>query len=451
MKWGLLHRHPVRILRRAGLESKLFVRVEASNRRCRVADFGGSTVSAVKPSETTRGAEWLRNFLAEDLPVAALLLDGLTFVSLSTIRRGLISKLHELADSGQVPLPALLVPALSLEDIGGRGRHVAYNTFPVGGKIDALPGSEALVGNLVRQLVRERAANVGRWLPPSTQLEELRSLRCRSVVFVTDYSGSSQQLIEFARTFIRHPTIRSWRSGGLVRLHALSFAVSPIAETQIMSAGSPIDQLWSCVPAPTFNDRPWTAAERAAVEQLCLDNTPRRNRWQALGYKASRGLFATEGGAPNNLPWLLRRPSDANWRSFFEERGVPPDLAVELGEYKPILEEDEFETLTGQQRLARALSQRAGTLRPASIEMLGALALLHRRRMGETDLAASMALDMARTRELLTALGHLGLIDETLRVTDRGVAELRGNKRGVRRVHIDLAATDDNYYPKALR
>ncbi len=180
----------------------------------------GSTVDAdrgkTKPSETTRGRAWLANFLVEDQPIAELLLDSLEFVRTSTIRPALRVRLEELAESGEIEQPAVLATALSIEDLKVRTRRpVAYSegfeTLAV--LMDATPGSEGFVGNLIRDLLRSGNG----WLSPSTELGELRAQRCRSIVLVTDWVGSGTQLRDYALTLTRNRTIRSWRSGKLLR------------------------------------------------------------------------------------------------------------------------------------------------------------------------------------------------------------------------------------------
>jgi hypothetical protein len=173
-------------------------------------------MTATKPSETTRGQAWLGNFLVEDRPIAELLVDSLEFVRTSTMRPALRTRLEQLAESGEIEQPAVLAAAMSMEDLKLTDRPVAYTkgfeTLAV--PIDATPGSEGFVGNLIRDLLRTGDG----WLPPSAVLDELRGKRCRSIVVVTDWAGSGTQLRHYALTLTRHPTVRSWRSGGFRRV-----------------------------------------------------------------------------------------------------------------------------------------------------------------------------------------------------------------------------------------
>lgn len=408
----------------------------------------------MKPSETSRGGAWLTNFLPEDQGAARELLDSIMFVSLSTVRRQLVQHLQELIDVRTIEPPALVVPALSIEDINetlGLPRdeapkhHVAYQTYEVGAPIAALPGSEGFIGNVIRDLLR-RPTSDSRWLASGSTLEDLRTARCRSVVLVSDYAGSGNQIIEFARTFTRHHTIRSWRSGGYVKVHAVTYAASTTTLDRASQPHSPIDSLTAVRASPTFADRPWNTEERQTIEQLCLRKAT--TSYDALGYKGSRGLFATEAGAPNNLPKILRQVGP-QWVPFFEGRTVPPDLAIELEDYEPELTSTGLVAVTQQARLARALDSRP--MRSANADLLKLLALLERGRRNPYQLAATTSMHVDRVADLLRALQSLELIDARGLVTSRGRNEIRSSKRIPRQVTFTTAASDDEYYPRSMR
>lgn len=401
--------------------------------------------TAIKPSETTRGRAWLANFLVEDLPVAELLLDSLEFVRSSTIRPALRTRLEQLAVSREIEKPAVLAAALSMEDLKvGPDRPVAYTEGfqTLGLPIDATPGSEGFVGNLIRDLLRTGDG----WLPPSTALKELRTHRCRSIVLLTDWAGSGTQLRNYADALTRHPTIRSWRSGGFVRIHGVAYAATQAARAYVEEKGSSVDRLWTVRVAPSFADRPWSIVDRARVEELCVRYG--RDRRYALGFRGSRSLFATDTTAPNNLPALLRRQS-RGWRSFFEGPTVPPDLVAQLGDYSGDVSFAEVVSGAGQPRLA-AVGPAKHT-RAQSGRLLEVLALLAHRPHSSAELAGTMMLDISGVDCLVAALRALGLIDDQRRVTLPGRAELHAAKQAVRQVRATLPGSSESYYPATQR
>ena len=405
-------------------------------------------MTGVKPSSTSRGHAWLSNFPPEDQPTALTLLDALKFVQLSTIFRTLRIFLQDLVISQEIFEPALLLPALSLEDLPRAESHVAYDTYNPGDPISATPGSEGLIGNMIRDLIRGRpAAAKPPWLSPDTSIDSLRLQRCRSIVIVTDYSGSGVQLWNYAKTLVRNPTIRSWRSGGFLRIYAVAFAASPRAFDMYQRPHAPIDKLWTVEAAPTFWDQPWTKSERVAIEVLCRRYALRRYQRQALGFRSSRGLFATESGAPNNLPFILRQRG-GNWHPFFEGRAVPPELAGELGDYTPEFDADRFIASTGQIRIANMPKSR--NTRHVSTELLQVLGLLARRPRPAADISATTGLALHYVDALLATLTSLGLIEEDDQLTARGTAELAAGKRAAREVALQLSPSGDPYYPSSM-
>lgn len=401
-------------------------------------------MAATKPSETARGQAWLGNFLPEDQALAVLLLDSVELMRTSTMRPLLLRFIECLAASGHLEQPAVIAGALSIEDLPvSATRPTAFSdgfeTLAV--PLAATPGSEGFVGNLIRDVLQTG----GNWLPPSTTLDELRELRCRSIVLVTDWAGSGTQLRHYSLTLTRHPTIRSWRSGKFVRIHAIAYAATQEARAYVEGAGSPVNRLWTVRVAPSFSDRPWTPGERARIEDLCL----RYGRGEyALGYLGSRSLFATDTTAPNNLPAVLRQRG-RGWRPFFDGRRVPPGLVDELGDYRGKITFSEVVAAAGQPRLA-AVGPGKHT-RPQSGQLLQALALLGQRSRSSVELAATMMLDLPETDALIEALIALGLADEDRRVTLAGRAEIQEAKQAVRGVTAFLDGSSVPYYPSSLR
>lgn len=171
-------------------------------------------------------------------------------------------------------------------------------------------------------------------------------------------------------------------------------------------------------------------------------------RPDALGYQESRGLFATEAGAPNNLPMILRQVGPP-WVPFFEGRTVPPDLAIELDDYTPEFTSTGLAALTQHARLARALDSRP--MRPASADLLKLLALLGSGRRNPYQLAAATSMHVNRVVDLVRSLRRLELIDEQGLLTPRGRIEIQSSKRIPRQVTFTTSPSDDEYYPRSMR
>lgn len=401
---------------------------------------------AARPSLTTRGQAWLTNFLPSDQAIATLLVDSLDIVSSEDVQTGLRRCLDDLKAVRQAPIA--LIPVRASEDLPEADRHIAYETFDPGGPVTATPGSEAIVGSWIREFVNERPGREkSGWIHPSASLDRLREQKCRTILLVTDYAGSGQQIIDFARSFVRHPTIRSWRSFGWLRIFAVAFAVSQEAQLRL-EVEPALDGYFAVRPATSFSTAQWTNEERESIMALCTNYLGPGEQSQRFGFGGSGGLFVIQSRVPNNVPQILRRRS-TDWQPFFERRRVPQDLIAELGSYISQRDLPRLAHETKQIRLSKALT--LGRLASPADELAATLALLRRHRLNESQLAFRLNKSHARIVNLLVFLRRMNLVSADMRLTDRGKAELRAAKRLERIATASLEENDSPYYPQALR
>lgn len=420
-------------------------------------------VSSMRPSETQRGRAWLTNFADIERPTARLLLDSLQVENPAKLHHGLKSRIDALTPSLKGHT-GVLIPVLSIEDIDrffeGADpatrparrpwlvRHVAYDTFHPGPPIPATPGSEAAVGNLIRDLTGDHPGREpGQWLHPATDIDTLHARRCRRIVLVTDYTSSGQQVNQFAATFPRNARLRSWRSFGWLRIVVVTYAASAAARTAVQT-GPNTDDLLVYTPAASFDDAAWTVEERDAIEALCKRHTPRRQRSEALGYGSSGGLFLTHISVPNNLPFILRRQT-SGWQPFLEGRTVPGDLAAELSHYQaPSRNLADVVRAAHQTRLGRAID--SGRLRTPADKLVAVLALIANGSQTPATLTHRLALPDEETAAMLDFLMDVGFISDELTITPRGHNELRHARRLDRVATAHLRGKSDPYYPRTL-
>lgn len=73
-----------------------------------------------------------------------------------------------------------------------------------------IPGSEGLVGNLIRDVIgRKPRFNRAAYY---RTVEKLRQHRVRTLLFVDDYSGTGDQIINYVDAWMHNPTVKSWHS-----------------------------------------------------------------------------------------------------------------------------------------------------------------------------------------------------------------------------------------------
>ncbi|KZL30462.1 hypothetical protein A3852_23010 [Rhodococcus qingshengii] len=328
-------------------------------------------------------------------------------------------------------------------------RHVAYETFAPGMRGAVTPGSEATVGNVIREFTGEAPGKEnGPWLHPSSSIDDLRARNCRVIVLVTDYTSSGRQVIDFAATFPRNAQLRSWRSFGRLEIIVVTYTASASAVASIENAPT-IDRIRPHTPAASFDDAGWCAQERTAIEELCNRYTPSGERKQALGYKASGGLFLTKTSVPNNLPFILRRKSPG-WKPFLDGRTMPSDLVSELSGYEA-RNRDLSEVVRGanQRRVADAID--AGRLRTPSERLVATLALVAHSAQTPTSLAHRLARPVEEVNALIGFLVKEGFITKGFEITLAGRNELWHARRLDRVVTSHRGNNPDPYYPKMLR
>lgn len=404
----------------------------------------------MKPSETTTGRTWLENFAPLDRPTAQILLDSLRFVDLDTLRNGLISKLEEAPREGVPEMPALLLAERKLEDLvksDKRDAPIAYVDFQPGAPLSVTPGSEAFVGRILRDFAGSGKRSTGsEWIAPDAGLEELRERRCRSIVLVTDYCGTGDRILKFAEALARNPSIRSWRSGHLIRFFVISFAASSAAlrrfEASPLIAGIQVVEA-----AATFETAPWSGMVREAIIELC-HRERRVNRWRPLGYGEAGGLFATALTAPNNLPALFLQETEG-WQPLLGGRRVTPEANRDLVGHRPVEPLDDLALRVGQLRLG--LNERLEYMRERSRDLLQILVSVHRAPRTEAELAVGLGRPVAEIGDLLNTLRALEMVDQGTAITESGRGEIDAQKRALRRTSAGLVGSEDTYYPRSLK
>lgn len=402
----------------------------------------------MNPSDTERGKAWLGNFEEDEQVAARLLLDGLDLIGADRLREDLFRGIEALA--AILPSPIALVPVRAVD--GNQSYHPLHSrdSRPQLLPSTSFPGSEALIGNLAASL-RRGAENDGPFVA-APSLRNMRAARCRTVLFVDDFSGSGDRVLAFDRAFRRHPTIRSWLSRKWIDVHVVLFAAT-LDATYRLGRHFGRDHVHVHRMCPTFGDRPWTGAERQAVEKLCRDHYVPTGKAGAYGYGNSRGMMAFVHSVPNNLPpilWQAGRRLGDGWRSFFLNQAVPSDLFSLFGDASPEQRAEQTFMRLGQRRLA------AGSWRAVAgaetTRVLLVLSALSRRPVSIARVMGLTGLAHSEVQTILHACRAWGLAGTTLRLTDAGRKELAHAKGIPLRDEIaPLHGSDEPYYPRYLR
>ena len=402
----------------------------------------------MKLSMTARAAEWLDQFEVDDRAGAVALLDAVRFIPGGDVVAGVRRTVERfIAENGE-QLPVALVPVLSDEDlirpVGAEvdARATAFIDFDPAQPLANNPGSEALIAQLIGELRRSSAAA---WISPTPlTLDEMRDLRVRTLVCITDYVGSGQQVLDYVATWYRNTTIKSWCSFGWMKIVVVAYAAT-LAGKRALDASKLIQDVQVVEIVPGINELRRAGPEGKA-EEVCRVYAKRGKVRPALGHRGSAGLYASSFSVPNNLPAILIRRSD-RWMPFFDGRSVPADLADEIGEHRPDADLPGHLEEAGQLRLAAR--HRDGYIESRWQNFVGVLGLLPR---PDEELALALGLDLRAIRNVLESLERLSLIDGSRAVTPAGRRELSAQRRKARSGASVLTPPDPSpYYPRYTR
>ncbi len=404
----------------------------------------------MKISATEPCKEWLENFALQDRSAAALLLDSLQYVEESTLRTGLIRLLEIDFGEERIEQPAIVIAARtgrelaqfgsSLEEVlAEENSSVAFeNVFP-GAPFSVEAGSESLCGNIIREF-RTRHGRSFDLLSPNSTLDDMRTKRCRSIVLVSDFAGSGDQVVKAANLLTRNATIRSWRSFGWVRIHVILLAATPLGKKVVERARS-VDHVSVLFMAHNFESIGWSDVQRNEVIRICRQYaSPRLRSRYALGWNESKGLFLMQHSIPNNIPCVIWQDSGRGqrdaWSALLPRRTMPESLGR-------LLAMKAYDARFGSQMQSRQLSE-------FSVQLILTLEAIHRGARTVERLAIALGQTLPDCSRLVGQLQQRQLIDIDYRLTDAGHAEL-AEARISSSSRYQLKGSTRSYYPQTLR
>ena len=413
----------------------------------------------LRPSETEQGRLWLNNFLPEEHHAAELLINSLRVISETTFRIVLTEILIKIKADSKRPVAFYPVRQLPREVSAPEkteepvereklpnGKYMAL--LPLDHPFEAIPGSEALVGNIIRDVIGRKPIPAVASSPES--LQELRQVAASTIVLVDDYSGTGTTIRQYVDAWMRHPTVRSWHSYGKIRFHVALLTASGMA-LEALEKHRWIERVHYLERAADFSTALWSEAEHTEIEALCAKYAY-SNGWK-FGFEEAKGLLVLQHTVPNNLPailwqdWARRKKGD--WNPFFGERRMTPQLQLDLDDYKLEVSATEIANSMQQARLGKALSEQPN---PTVRLILLTLAAAAQRIRDPEKLSNVLRTTIVSAEQTQAACRSLNLLDEEGRLTDLGRKELRRARARADNVsRTRLLGRTGVYYPTQLR
>ena len=389
-------------------------------------------------SETDRGLRWLENFLIEDIGIARLLLDSVRVVSESTYRARLTERIYQVVSESESPI--------ALYPVRPRPQSDQEWIEPQPDRpYEASAGSELLVAEILRDVAQDSRFNTTVENIPN--LERMRSARFRTVILVDDYAGSGDRSLAYIKAWVRNPTIRSWKSYGLICFKFVSYAISARAANVLEEDGNITLPLCWVESGVDIDTAPWKELEREEVRNLCFRYAGRK-KW-AFGWKGTGSLFA-RSHVPNNVPAVLlqRHGPSGPWYPFFSGRSMDYEQQLELGDVSPTISYLSRAELIHQKRLGRVLEQLPDDPRRLLLLIMASLSQGHKT---SEQLAEKLGFPLYEVHGCLQWALALQIVDSANRLTDLGWQELRLAREQVARPSFLTHGSDDPYYPRSLR
>lgn len=378
-------------------------------------------MNALELRETPAAVKWLEQFDSADRIGAAELIDGLRLVSGSQFSRELIEGLRSLVLSVRTSKSGESTAAFFASRERPRAEDDPYFDLvdatkppnPTGAGRGV--GSEAEVAHLLRDLSSE---DPNHWYAHPS-IHWLRNTRTKHWFVVDDLVATGDRGFNMIEWLYGQPTVRSWLSGGRIKLHYFAFAGTAEGLVKIQKhRAKPIVSVLYTLP---YGSKAWPSTTGAAIEGLCRQYASRHvPGGGALGYKGAFTNIIFEHGCPNTAPCILHRRS-ASWVPLFEKRPSAgfPSWPREID---PALQQGRILTAARQGQLAETIT--SNLLSESDRLLLMALALGSRHRGRPEVLSEWLELTVAQSSLLIAKCQGFGWLSARYNLTDDGRAIL---------------------------
>lgn len=331
-------------------------------------------------------------------------------------------------------------------------RAYGVSQAPISPKLPWIPdvGSEGIVATLITELVREYKGIV--FNNPGPGL--IRKHRIRRFIVVTDFIGSGKRVRDYLDSAWKVWSVRSWwsaRAAKGIRFEVLAYSGTDSGCCHVQDHRS--DPAISLVlPCPTIaNALPAELGEHAA--SICIARDPiEPDRVESLGYRGTGALIAFAHGAPNNVPRILinegKRGRGQTYLPLFRKRSTASSRASFASSITSADALASALTALGAKRFEGSPSERMSV---SQLRLLLTLCALSRSPRALHVISGRTGLTIIEVESSIDELKTLGWIDASLRITERGQAQLKHARKIRRPTRAVPDLPDVYYYPSSLR
>lgn len=267
---------------------------------------------------------WSNQFSMQYQSLAKSLVASLDFVSRDDYSKWVLAELKQISQNAKVAIYSVrkLENDLWAQDV-------------IASRPGNSQGSEDLVYSLIANFTRD--ASVKGFDHPGVDV--LRSQKIHDIIFVDDSIGSGERVSQFAKSFLKNKTIRSWWSLGLIKIHVVSFSRMKVGEQRIVAELPGSDHSCRVYPkrqkiffysAKVFNadwlESRWGKQHKRAME-FCKSEE-RLSIFVVLGIGNVMANMVFYHSVPDNIPGIFWSDGDG-FTPLFGNRTLP-NWAIEL-------------------------------------------------------------------------------------------------------------------------
>ncbi|WP_028302094.1 phosphoribosyltransferase-like protein [Oceanospirillum beijerinckii] len=304
-------------------------------------------------------------------------------------------------------------------------------------------GSEGVISTIVSGFKRSKE-NGSIIINPT--VEDFKNKRIRNLIVVTDFIGTGERICKLLYSLWLVRTIKSWVSLGWLEINIVAYSCTKDGKNKIER--HPISpRIKFCLECPTINSSFGHELDRRRIKSLCDKYDPENKKnMPSFAYNYVEALIAFEHSAPNNIPNIFYKRSNS-WSPLFPNR-VTTSVASEVASGYHELDSEFVLENQRQKRIART-----GWLKkqsPAAKEMLTVLGAISRKPRSIDAISARTGIDKFRIAKIVSDAINYEWIDETLRLTDLGHAQINYFK-SIQDEKIVEREPYKDYYPSSLR
>ncbi|NTU74454.1 hypothetical protein HGB07_10100, partial [Candidatus Roizmanbacteria bacterium] len=214
---------------------------------------------------TDRGVKWLSQFDHEDRENASKLVTGLTLISHNEFERNLLTLIEIEVNAVKGKVALFAVREVEKDISFFKQAMTLTNNGPT---LDSLNrgndhGSEARVASMIRNFCKQSS---GKALNHPS-LEEIKAEKCNEIIFIDDFIGSGQRVLDYLASFWSERTIVSWVSFKYLKFRVISYSgIEEGVKNIEKHKSNPVISFYrSC---PTIDLMPWVKVKRDAVIEL---------------------------------------------------------------------------------------------------------------------------------------------------------------------------------------